>query len=60
MLSRDLEVRALRLESVRLLAQAENVLNDLRVHQGNLERFLIDFREVRDETQRKEHGSDGN
>lgn len=46
MLSRDLEVRALRLESMKLVAQAENVLDDLRTHQGNLERFLSALREV--------------
>lgn len=46
MLSRDLEVRALRLESLKLVQQAENVLSDLRAHQKNLERFLCDYRQL--------------
>lgn len=44
MLSRDLEVRALHLESLKLVQQAENVLTDLRTHQGNLEIFLKTLR----------------
>lgn len=43
MRSRDLEVRALRIESLKLVQQAENVLADLRAHQRRLEAFLEDL-----------------
>lgn len=44
MVSRDDEVRALRVESLKLVVQAEGLLGRLQVHQENLERFLDERR----------------
>lgn len=41
---RDEEVRALRVESLKLVVQAETLLGRLQVHQANLERFLDERR----------------
>jgi hypothetical protein len=43
MASRDLEVLALRIESMKLVALASNVLVDLKDHQKAMEALLGDF-----------------
>lgn len=51
---RDEEVRALRVESLKLVVQAETLLGRLQVHQASLERFLDERRTEMTERRRTE------